>query len=70
MRRIADNICPKRINSGVLAEGIARSFPIWTARSEIPMLIVIIAGLATLLVGGITLTAYLWYLTPNPRDRI
>jgi len=34
------------------------------------MLTIIIAVLATLLVGGITLSAYLWYLTPNPRDRV
>jgi hypothetical protein len=29
----------------------------------------IITMLATLVVGVITLVAYLWYLTPNPRDR-
>ena len=34
------------------------------------MLTVIITLLATLLVGGITLTAYLWYLIPGPRDRV
>jgi hypothetical protein len=34
------------------------------------MLPVIIAILAILVVGGITLTAYLWYLTPGPRDRL
>jgi hypothetical protein len=35
-----------------------------------PMLTVIIAALATLIVGGIVFTAYLWYLTPNPHDRV
>jgi hypothetical protein len=34
------------------------------------MLAAIIAVLATLTVGGITVVAYLWYLTPGPRDRI
>jgi hypothetical protein len=34
------------------------------------MLTVIITVLATLLGGGTTLTAYLWYLTPGPRDRV
>jgi hypothetical protein len=29
----------------------------------------IITVLATLIVGVITLGAYLWYLTPNPRGR-
>jgi hypothetical protein len=33
------------------------------------MLTAIITVLATLVVGGITLAAYLWYLTPNPRGR-
>jgi hypothetical protein len=31
---------------------------------------VIITVLATFVVGGIILTAYLWYLTPGPRDRV
>jgi hypothetical protein len=35
-----------------------------------PMLTVIIAALATLIVGALTLTAYLWYLTPNPHDHV
>jgi len=48
----------------------APSFQFARQGSEIPMLINLIAVLATLLVGGITLAAYLWYLTPNPRDRI
>jgi hypothetical protein len=34
------------------------------------MLTAIITVLATLLVGGITLVAYFWYLTPGPRDRV
>jgi hypothetical protein len=34
------------------------------------MLTVIITLLATLLVGGVSLTAYFWYLIPGPRDRV
>jgi NhaP-type Na+/H+ or K+/H+ antiporter len=30
--------------------------------------IVIITVLATLVVGGLTLVAYLWYLTPGPEQ--
>ncbi len=33
------------------------------------MLTAIITVLATLVVGAISLGAYLWYLTPNPRGR-
>jgi hypothetical protein len=49
---------------------MARSFQFARQGSEIPMLTIIIALLAPLLVGGITLTAYFWYLTPNPHDRV
>jgi hypothetical protein len=34
------------------------------------MLAAIVAVLVTLIIGGITLTAYLWYLTPGPRDHV
>jgi hypothetical protein len=44
--------------------------PITRQDQELLMLTVIINMLATLIVGGITLTAYLWYLTPGPRDRV
>jgi hypothetical protein len=44
--------------------------PITRQDQELLMLTVIITLLATLLVGGITLTAYLWYLIPGPRDRV
>jgi hypothetical protein len=33
------------------------------------MFTAIIAVLAPLVVGGLTFSAYLWYLTPNPRGR-
>jgi hypothetical protein len=32
------------------------------------MFTAIVTVLATLVVGGIAFTAYLWYLTPNPSD--
>jgi hypothetical protein len=44
--------------------------PITQQDQELLMLTVIITMLATLLVGGITLVAYFWYLTPGPRDRV
>jgi hypothetical protein len=57
-------------NHGVLAEGITHSFRFAWQGLETSMLTIIIAVLATFLVGGVTLTAYLWYLTPNPHDRV
>jgi hypothetical protein len=44
--------------------------PIARQPQELLMLTVIITLAATLLGGGMTLTAYLWYLTPGPRDRV
>jgi hypothetical protein len=49
---------------------MARSFQFARQGTETPMVTIMIAVLATLLVGGITLTAYFWYLTPNPNDRV
>jgi hypothetical protein len=49
---------------------MARPFQFARQRAETLMLTIMIAVLAPLLVGGITLTAYFWYLTPNPHDRV
>jgi hypothetical protein len=38
----------------------------WQA-PKLDMLTVMIAVAATLVIGGVTLTAYLWYLTPDLR---
>lgn len=70
-RRIADPISSNKISpwSPCRRNSPAR-FKLHGKGSVAPMLTIIISVLAVLLVGGIALTAYFWYLTPNPHDRV